>query len=74
MEAFRTALAERFNVTPWLLLVPLLTGVMIARRLPPLITLFLSSLLAVGFGLVFQPEAMAEVGGGHMLRGVMESL
>ena len=74
VEAFRTALAERFNVTPWLLLVPLLTGVMIARRLPPLITLFLSSLLAVGFGLVFQPEAMAEVGGGHMLRGVMESL
>lgn len=59
--AFTTALASRFNISPWLLLVPVLTGVMIARKTPPVVVLFLSTLLAVGFGIVFQPEAMAEI-------------
>ena len=45
--AFMTSLSERFTITPWLLLVPVITGVMIARRVPPLITLFASTLLAV---------------------------
>ena len=62
IESFRQALDTRFSLTPWLLLVPLLTGVMIARRLPPIITLFLSSLLAVLFGLMFQQGALTEVG------------
>ena len=58
---FTTALASRFNITPWLLLVPVLTGVMIARKVPAVITLFLSSLLAVVFGLVFQTDALLEI-------------
>ncbi len=58
---FTTALASRFNITHWLLLVPVLTGLMIARKVPAVITLFVSTLLAVVFGLVFQGEAMLEI-------------
>lgn len=60
-ETFTAALAGRFNISAWLLLVPVLTGVMIARKTPPVVTLFLSTLMAVIFGVVFQPEAMAEI-------------
>ena len=74
IESFRQALDTRFSLTPWLLLVPLLTGVMIARRLPPIITLFLSSLLAVLFGLMFQQGALTEVGEGSAFEGVMRTL
>jgi len=58
---FTTALAYRFHITPWLLLVPLLTGVMIARRWPPLVTLFLSTLLAMLFGLFFQTDVLRDI-------------
>lgn len=58
---FTTALASRFHITPWLLIVPLLTGVMIARRWPPLVTLFLSTLLAMLFGLFFQTDVLRDI-------------
>ena len=59
--AFTSALASRFVISPWLLLVPVATGVMIARKTPPVVTLFLSTLLAVVFGVVMQPEALHEI-------------
>jgi NhaC family Na+:H+ antiporter len=43
--------------------VPVATGVLIARKVPSLITLFLSAALALVFALVFQPEALREVAG-----------
>ncbi len=58
---FTSALTERFHITPWLLAVPVLTGVMIARRWPSLVTLFLSTLLAVLLGLYFQPDVFGEI-------------
>ena len=58
---FTTALSGRFNITPWLLLVPVLTGVMIARKVPAVITLFVSTLLAVAAGVVFQAGALSEI-------------
>lgn len=61
IATFNQALAARFNVTPWLLLVPVLTGVLIARRTPPVITLFLSALMAVAAGAVFQRSVLEEI-------------
>lgn len=60
-EAFTTALEARFNITPWLLVVPLCSSLMIMKRMPPLITLFLSSMLAIVFGCIFQREALNEI-------------
>lgn len=61
IEVFTSAITQRFHVTPWLLSVPVLTGVLIARRTPPLITLFLSVLLAVGAGLIWQRDVLQEI-------------
>lgn len=59
--SFTAALEQRFYITPWLLAVPVLTGVMIARRWPPLITLFLSTLTAIIFGLIFQTDVFRDI-------------
>ena len=61
IETFTRALDGRFNITPWLLLVPVLTGVLIARRTPPVITLFLSALMSVVAGLVFQEGVLSDI-------------
>lgn len=39
MEMFRQAIASRFDINGWLMLVPVATGVMIAKKLPALVTL-----------------------------------
>ena len=40
---FTAALDAKFNITPWLLAVPVITGILIARRVPSVITLSLPS-------------------------------
>ena len=60
---FTDTLGSKFHITPWLLLVPVATGILIAKRVPSLITLFLSTLLAVIFALLFQPQLLTEVAG-----------
>ena len=61
IESFTRAIDARFNITPWLLAVPVLTGVLIARRTRPVITLFLSSLMAVIAGVAFQGDVLREI-------------
>lgn len=43
---FLTSLEQTFTISPWLLIVPVVTGIMIARKVPATITLFISTLLA----------------------------
>ena len=62
MSTFTGILTSKFHITPWLLVVPLLTGVMIARKMPALIVLALSTLLAAVAAVVFQPEIIREIG------------
>jgi len=56
VQLFMEGLQHSFLISPWLLLVPVLTGVMIARKWPSLVVLFLATLLAAIVALVFQPE------------------
>lgn len=74
IEQFTSALVGRFHISAWLLMVPVLTGVMIARKVPPIATLFLSTLLAVVFSLVFQSDALREIAGGDLFKGAMQSV
>ena len=62
--AIEQALQDTFNLTPWLLLVPILTGVLIAKRLPAIITLFASALFAAIAMLVFQPQIIEAIAAG----------
>lgn len=69
---FTTALSAKFNITPWLLAVPVATGILIARKVPAIITLFLSTLLAGVFALVFQPDLLLEISGEEKIfKGIM---
>ena len=60
---FMVVLDRTFVISPWLLLVPVMTGVMIARRWPSMVVLFLAILLAVIVGLLFQPELVHRISG-----------
>lgn len=69
---YTTTLHDTFHISPWLLIVPLLTGVLIAFKLPAIITLFLSTLFAAIAMLVAQPQIMSEVAGATDLDGLLK--
>ncbi len=60
---YTEGLSKTFNISLWTLLVPILTGVLIARRVPSLIVLFVSSLMAGIVALIFQPHILCEIAG-----------
>ena len=63
VEHFTSGLADKFNITPWTLLVPVVTGILIAKKVPSLITLFISAFLAGICALIFQPDVLHEIAG-----------
>jgi len=69
-----------YNVTPWLMLVPLVVIGLIMKKTKPLIALFIGSILGGVFALIFQPDIVAKIGGGESLdfvsgyKGVMNAL
>lgn len=58
---FSNDLVNTYNISPWLLLVPVLTGVLIARKVPAILTLFVASVLAGVFALIFQPHVLGAI-------------
>jgi NhaC family Na+:H+ antiporter len=66
ITGYAASLKHTFHITPWLLLVPILTGVLIARRVPALITLFAAAALAGVFALLFQPHLLDGIAGSGM--------
>ena len=62
-DLYAETLAATFRITPWLLVVPLVTGILIARRLPAIITLFVAVVLACAAMLTVQPALVNEVAG-----------
>ena len=71
VEAFRTGLCNTFNISLWLLLVPVATGVMIARRWPALVVLFLATIIAAVVALVSQQEAVRQIAGSDEGMGML---
>lgn len=55
-------LSGKFRITPWLMIVPLLTGVMIWKRWPAIAVLGLSSILAAIAALIFQRPVVYGIG------------
>ena len=77
---FMHALDGKFNISAWLMIVPVATGVMIAKKVPSLITLFLSTALAAVLAVFFQPGLLIEIAGDTgnymmtMIKGMMSIL
>ena len=64
-QDFTADLTSTYNISPWLLLVPVLTGVLIARKVPAILTLFVASLLAGVAAFFFQPQIIGAVASGN---------
>lgn len=58
---FSNDLRNTFNISPWLLLVPVLTAVLIIRKVSAIATLFIAAVIAGIFALIFQPHVIGAV-------------
>ena len=67
------ALQNVFNISPWLLIVPLLTGMLIVKKLPAIITLFASAVMASVAMVIAQPDIIQQIAG-EGLGSVMAAL
>lgn len=60
---YAAGLSQTFHISLWLLLVPFITGILIAKKVPSLITLFVSAAMAGVCALIFQPHLLHEIAG-----------
>ena len=63
VHQYTDGLSATYNISLWTLLVPVLTAVLIARRVPSLIVLFLSAVMAGIMALILQPHILMQIGG-----------
>ena len=61
VSQYTRGLSSTFNISLWTLIVPLVTGVLIARKVPSLIVLFTSSILAGIMALIMQPHILSQI-------------
>ena len=61
VKMFMEGLSHTFVISPWLLLVPVGMGLMIAYRWPSLVVLFLATLAAALMALLVQPDRLREI-------------
>ena len=62
IDLYTTVLTDKFRITPWLFIVPVLTLVLILRRMPALPVLAISVLSAAVAALIFQPDIIGSIG------------
>ncbi len=60
---FTAALSGKYNITLWVCLVPIITGWMIYKKIPAIVVLFVSSMIAAIFAVIFQPSVLTEIAG-----------
>jgi NhaC family Na+:H+ antiporter len=58
---YTEGLANTFNISLWTLLVPVLTGILIFRRVSSLIVLFTSAIMAGVMALILQPHILHQI-------------
>ena len=63
--AYKSAIAEKFNINFLLFIVPLGVIFMIIKKTQPLIALFVGTISAAIFALIFQPTLLVELAGGQ---------
>ena len=61
---FSNDLRSTFNITPWLLLVPVLTALLIVKKVSAIATLFIASVVAGIAALIFQPQLISSIATG----------
>jgi NhaC family Na+:H+ antiporter len=57
------AIMSKFNITPWLFLVPIIVIGLIVKKVPAIPALFIGSLLGGIFAIIFQPDLVLALSG-----------
>ena len=60
---YTTTLKQTFNISAWLLIIPAFTFFLIVKKVPALVTLFLSAFVAGIAALIAQPHLLHEISG-----------
>ena len=63
LAEYTQTLDDTFDISLWLFIVPIVTALMIAKRLPSIITLFLGTVCAIIFAFIFQPDLLCNIAG-----------
>lgn len=63
VDEFTEGLKHVFVISPWLMLVPLVTGVMIARKLPAVVILFTATVMACLAAVLVQTDLVDQIAG-----------
>jgi len=61
IDSYTQGLSDTFNISLWTLIVPLLTGILIAKRVSSFITLFTSSIIAGIMAIILQPHILCDI-------------
>lgn len=61
---FSSDLKNTYNISPWLFVVPVLTAVLIVKKVSAIATLFIAAMIAGVASLVFQPHIIGAIAGG----------
>lgn len=61
---FSADLKDTFNISPWLFLVPVLTALLIMRKVSAIATLFIAAVIAGVAAIVFQPHILGAIATG----------
>lgn len=56
IEGIRTTIAANFNITPIVLIIPILTIFMTIKKVPPIMALTISAIAGIVFAFIFQPQ------------------
>lgn len=67
ISAQLAAMDTAFNITPFLFIVPILVILLIIKKTPPLVALFVGTILGAIAALIFQPDIVAKIGGAETL-------
>lgn len=62
VHQYTEGLSATYHISLWTLIVPVLTAILIARRVPSLIVLFLSAMMAGIMALILQPHILMQIG------------
>ena len=63
VDNVKTSIDGAFNTTPWLFLVPAILFVIIVKKVPPIPSLMIGTLLGGLFAIIFQPHIVWQVAG-----------
>jgi NhaC family Na+:H+ antiporter len=66
-EVLINTISNTFNINPLVFIVPIIVIFMIFKKTPPLIALFIGTILGAVFAVIFQPEILKQISGSSTL-------